>query len=110
MALQRRSRANMADRARSRGMLAAVVVARRQELGLSQIDVADLADVSPRFVHALESGQATVGLDRLLAVMETLGLHLEVARGVRPGVAAGAELATQYGLEGVEPEDPDGRR
>lgn len=104
MALQRRSRTNAAERAQERGTLAAVIIARRQELGLRQVELADLAGVSPRFVHSVETGRAEVGLDRLLAVLETLGLHLEVVRGARPDVGAGDDVAREYGLFGGGPE------
>ena len=50
--------------------------ARRRELGLRQQDVADLALTSERFVRELESGKATVRLDKLRAVLDVLGLDL----------------------------------
>ena len=50
--------------------------ARRRELGLRQQDVADLALTSERFVCELESGKATVRLDKLRAVLDVLGLDL----------------------------------
>ena len=57
-------------------MLAAVVRARRAELGLRQDELADLAGVSTRFVHSLEAGKPTVQLDRVVDVLEVLGLEL----------------------------------
>lgn len=54
---------------------------RRRALGLRQDELADIAGVSERFVHALETGKATVRLDKLLPVLAALGLHLEVHRG-----------------------------
>jgi y4mF family transcriptional regulator len=55
--------------------------ARRREFGLTQVQLAELAGVSTRFVHGLEAGKPTVQLDRVLAVATTLGLelHLRVA-------------------------------
>lgn len=103
MALQRRSRAEAAERARQRGALAAVVRARRQELGLSQVEVGDLSGVSYRIVHNLESGRTGVTLERALVVLETLGLHLVVERGTRSGVIAGADVTRQYGLDDAGP-------
>lgn len=110
MALQRRSRATPADRARARGPFAAVVTARRQELDLTQIDVAELAGVARGPVIALEAGR-TVSLDVLLAVLEVLGLHLELVRGTTPtGVSVNSDLARRYGLSGVDDEaDSTGR-
>jgi HTH-type transcriptional regulator/antitoxin HipB len=61
--------------------LAAEVRARRAALRLKQEDLADLAGVSERFVYALESGKQTVQLDKVLAVLNALGLHLEIHRG-----------------------------
>lgn len=52
------------------------LLARRKELRLTQQELADLAGVSPRFIHELENGKPTVRLDRLLAVANTLGLEL----------------------------------
>ena len=52
------------------------VRARRKELGLTQDDLADLAACSPRFVRALEAGKTTVRMDKLLDVLEALGLEL----------------------------------
>lgn len=50
--------------------------ARRRELGLRQVDVAELAGVSERFVRQLESGKESVRLDKVAPVLEVLGLRL----------------------------------
>ncbi|HEU4543514.1 MAG TPA: helix-turn-helix transcriptional regulator [Jiangellaceae bacterium] len=63
---------------RERADLAAIVRERRRQLGLRQEDLADLAGVSLRFVQALEAGKPSVQLDRVSAVLATLGLHLVV--------------------------------
>jgi HTH-type transcriptional regulator/antitoxin HipB len=65
----------------SGGSLASAVRTRRRQLRLDQAGLADLAGVSERFVYALESGKRTVQLDKLLAVLSALGLHLEIHRG-----------------------------
>ena len=102
---ERRSRADLRDRARRRGALAAVLTGRREELGLRQEEVAELADCSVRFVHSVEAGKTTLRLDKLLDVLTVLGLRLEIVRGSRPGpLVAGAELDTSYGLG--QREDP----
>jgi HTH-type transcriptional regulator / antitoxin HipB len=49
---------------------------RRKSLKLTQQNLADLAGCSPRFVRALEAGKESVRLDKLVAVLETLGLEL----------------------------------
>ena len=49
---------------------------RRKELGLTQVDAAELAGVSDRFVRLVESGKASVRLDKLEALLDSLGLEL----------------------------------
>jgi HTH-type transcriptional regulator / antitoxin HipB len=49
---------------------------RRRSLGLTQDELADLAGCSPRFIRALEAGKKSVQLDKLLQVLEVLGLEL----------------------------------
>ncbi len=49
---------------------------RRKALGLTQAALADLAGCSSRFLRALEGGKATVRLDKLLDVLQALGLEL----------------------------------
>lgn len=56
-----------------------LVRARRKELGLRQIDLADLTDVSERFVRDLEGGKPSVRLDKMLATCATLGLTVNIA-------------------------------
>lgn len=51
---------------------------RRAALALNQVDVAELAGCSTRFVHAAEAGKATLRLDKLVAVLDVLGLDLLV--------------------------------
>ncbi len=51
---------------------------RRRALGLRQEELADLAGVSIRFIHSLEHGKPTLRLDKLLNVLEVLGLDLQV--------------------------------
>lgn len=60
---------------------ASAVRTRRKELSLRQDQLADLAGVSERFVYMLENGKRSVQLDKVLAVLDALGLHLEVHRG-----------------------------
>ncbi len=76
----------MNDRASPLGQ---AVRERREHLGLTQVELAELASVSTRFVHTLESGKPTVRLDKVLDVLAVLGLELQVARG-RGSITAGA--------------------
>lgn len=61
--------------------LADAVRLRRRDLGLRQDELADLAGVSERFVYALEKGKRSVQLDKVVAVLSALGLHLGLHRG-----------------------------
>jgi HTH-type transcriptional regulator / antitoxin HipB len=78
--------ANLNERAARSRDLAMAMRARRERLGLRQAELAELAGVSERFVHALESAKPTVQLDKLLDVLAALGLHLELARGAVPAI------------------------
>jgi len=75
-----RQTTDMNDRASD---LADAVRRRRRELKLTQVDVAELAGCSPRFVHMVEHAKDTVRLDKLLDVLVVLGLELHVVRGRR---------------------------
>ncbi len=70
--------------------LALAVRARRKELGLTQRGVADLAGCGPVFLYQLETGKPSLRLDKLLAVLQVLGLELHL----RPGHGA---LSTEGG-------------
>ncbi len=72
------------------GQLAETVRRRRVELGLRQADLAELAGCSQRFVHTLEQGKPTLRLDKLLDVLEVLGLSLSIVPG-RGEIAHGPE-------------------
>lgn len=72
--------------AASAAPLATVVRDRRRSLGLRQEELADLAGVSERFVFAVETGKETVRLDKLVALLNALGLHLELRRGSAEGI------------------------
>lgn len=65
---------------------------RRTELGLRQDDLARLAGCSARFVHTVEQGKPSLRLDKLLDVLEVLGLGLSVVPG--PGdLAEGPQVS-----------------
>jgi y4mF family transcriptional regulator len=66
----------MAQYTARRSDLAIDVRARRKDLGLTQVEVAELAGVSDRFVMELEQGKPTVRLDKLTAVLNAMGLTL----------------------------------
>jgi len=58
--------------------LGAKVEERRRVLQLRQEELAELADVSVRFVRSLEHGKSSVRLDKVLDVLDVLGLDLDV--------------------------------
>ncbi|QWC84582.1 helix-turn-helix domain-containing protein [Nocardioidaceae bacterium] len=105
MALQRRSTKTPSQRSAAYGPLAAVLATRRQELDLSQQDLADLAGVARGSVIAAESGRPITN-ESLLALLDVLGLHLQVSRGRTPGgYAVSTELAGRYGLDAADDTD-----
>lgn len=65
--------------------LATSLRGRRRALGLGQEELAELARVSERFVRDLEHAKETARLDKVLDVIEALGLEvdLRVATGDR---------------------------
>jgi len=50
---------------------------RRRELGLTQTEVAEVANTNLRFLSELERGKPTVRLENVLRVLATLGIELE---------------------------------
>ena len=60
------------------------LVTRRRDLGLRQVDLALLAGVSERFVRELETGKPTVRLDKVLPVLEVLGLRFALVQRETP--------------------------
>ncbi len=61
--------------------LADAVRQRRKTLGVTQIELAQLAGCGPVFIYDLESAKTTLRLDKLLDVLEVLGLELVVRAG-----------------------------
>ena len=59
--------------------------ARRRTIGLTQAELAQSADVSPRFLVQLEKGQGNISVQRLAEVCQALDISLsELFRGVGP--------------------------
>ena len=59
--------------------LAEIVRRERKRQKVSQVRLSQLADVGVRFVRDLEDGKETVQLDKVLAVLETLGIAVELS-------------------------------
>lgn len=58
---------------------------RRRALGLTQAEVADLGGVSAKFLIEFERGKPSVRLDKVMDVLDVLGLELRV--GISKGSA-----------------------
>lgn len=54
---------------------------RRKELGLTQLELAELAGCGPAFLYALERGKPTLRLDKVLDVLSVLGLRIRLEAG-----------------------------
>ena len=80
MAKQRRTQVN--QRARDGvSALATAVRRRRKALRLTQEELARYAGCGLAFLYQLENAKATVRLDKVLDVLEVLGLGLRVVEG-----------------------------
>ncbi len=60
--------------------LGALVREQRKALALTQLDVAGMGNTGNRFIVDLEGGKPTVQLQKVLDVMDLLGLELIVRR------------------------------
>ncbi len=63
---------------RSATALGAVVREQRKRLALKQLDIAGLGNTGNRFIVDLENGKPTVQLQKVLDVMDLLGLEVVV--------------------------------
>lgn len=63
--------------------LAAALRKHRKTLRLTQIELGNYAGCGPDFIYDLENGKPTVRLDKLMAVLEILGLQLTLEMGKR---------------------------
>lgn len=72
---------------------------RRRELGLRQAELAELAGCSQRFVHTVEHGKPSLRLDKVLDLLDVLGLALLVVPG-RGRVADASERPSARGASG----------
>jgi len=61
--------------------LGQAIRAERQRLSLTQTQLAELAGCGLTFVNQLERGKPSVRLEKLLMVLEVLGLSLTLSKG-----------------------------
>ena len=52
----------------------------RKEQKATQVELAQFANVGTRFVRDVEDGKETVQFDKLMRVLSTLGLKVEITR------------------------------
>lgn len=71
--------------------LAESVRRQRRVLRLTQVQLANLSGCGPDFIYDLERGKSTLRLDKLVGVLEMLGLTLKV-ESLRPGIGSGLEV------------------
>ena len=72
------NRLDKADIVGSAAELGTIVRAQRKRLALTQLDVAGLGNTGNRFIVDLENGKPTVQLQKVLDVMDLLGLEVMV--------------------------------
>lgn len=58
--------------------LGELIRGRRRELGLTQTEVAEVANTNLRFLSELERGKPTARFENVMRVLATLGIDLEV--------------------------------
>ena len=58
--------------------IASSIKKRREYLGLTQLDLSELSEVSLRTVNGLESGKASVNLNNLTAIADALGMEIQL--------------------------------
>ncbi len=51
---------------------------RRDSLHITQLDLAEIAEISPNTLYKIEKGQANPSVKVLLKILNVLGLELEV--------------------------------
>ncbi len=65
--------------------LGKIVRRTRKEMGVTQADLALTSGTGLRFIGELENGKATCQIGKVLRVMQTLGIRLEVIPPHSPG-------------------------
>ncbi|MEN8224258.1 MAG: helix-turn-helix domain-containing protein [Bacteroidota bacterium] len=58
--------------------LGQAIKSRRNELGITQVHLAELAGVSPNTLYKLERGQINPSLDILNKILDVLGMELKL--------------------------------
>lgn len=72
------SSAGRETKVRSSAELGAVIREQRKRLALKQLDIAGMGNTGNRFIVDLENGKPTVQLQKVLDIMNLLGLEVVV--------------------------------
>ena len=72
------NRTSPATVVRSSAALGAIVREQRKRLALKQLDIAGLGNTGNRFIVDLENGKPTLQLQKVLDILDLLGLELIV--------------------------------
>lgn len=75
---------NSAVPVRTAAELGALVRAQRRHLGLKQLDMAGLGNTGNRFIVELENGKPTVQLQKVLDLLDLLGLEVTLRAKAGP--------------------------
>jgi len=65
--------------------LGKIVRRTRKEMGVTQADLALTSGTGLRFIGELENGKTTCQIGKVLSVIQTLGIRLEVIPPASPG-------------------------
>jgi len=58
--------------------IAQAILHRRKVLGIKQDDLAELADISVRYLYAIEKGKANPSIETLINILDVLGLTVNI--------------------------------
>ena len=61
-----------------KGQIAQAILHRRKVLGIKQDDLAELADISVRYLYAIEKGIANPSIETLINILDVLGLTVNI--------------------------------
>jgi transcriptional regulator with XRE-family HTH domain len=62
----------------TREILAKIIKERRKQLNITQVELAELSEISTRHLSDIETAQVSTTMDILSKICETLGLSIEV--------------------------------
>ena len=60
--------------------LGQIIRKKRKDLGLTQKEVSDLCNTGNRFISELENGKTTVQFEKVLKIINALGLEVQIVQ------------------------------